>query len=122
MIDLRLLGATLTRVPVSEVITRLGPWSRLGFAVMLTTGLLLFYAAPLARYENYFFRFKMVALVLAMVNAWIFDRSVYPTVSAWDRDASPPRRARVAGAVSLVLWALIITAGRAIPYQQYWFE
>ena len=122
MVDLRLLGVTLTRVPVSEVMTRLAPWSGAGFVVMITTGALLFYAAPVARYENLFFRFKMATLVLALMNTWVFYRSVYPSVEQWDRDAVPPRRVRVAGAVSLVLWALIITAGRMIPYQQYWFS
>jgi hypothetical protein len=34
----------------------------------------------------------------------------------------PPRAARIAGGVSLVLWALIITLGRMMPYQQYWFN
>jgi hypothetical protein len=121
MIDLRLLGVTLTGVPVSEVIARLGPWSRLGFAVMVTTGLLLFYAAPVARYENYFFRFKMIALAAAIVNARVFDRSVYPTIERWDRSAVPPRAARIAGGLSILLWALIITAGRTMAYQQYWF-
>ena len=33
---------------------------------MVASGALLFYAAPLARYENVFFRLKMAALVLAL--------------------------------------------------------
>ena len=122
MIDLRLLGVTLTRVPVSEVMTRLAPWSTGGFLVMITTGALLFYAAPLARYENLFFRFKMAALALAVANVCVFYRAIYPGVAEWDGDAVPPRTVRIAGTVSLVLWALIITAGRMIPYQQYWFS
>ena len=113
---------TLTRVPVSEVVTRLGRWSRAGFFVMITTGSLLFYAAPTARYENLFFRAKMAALVLAIANVWVFDRRVYSTVAGWDTDPVPPRAARRAAAVSLVLWGFIMTAGRMIPYQQYWFS
>jgi hypothetical protein len=31
MIDLRLLGAAMTRIPVSEVISRLVPWSVAGW-------------------------------------------------------------------------------------------
>jgi hypothetical protein len=122
MVDLRLMGVTLTRVPVSEVMTRLAPWSIAGFALMLITGALLFYAAPLARYENVFFRFKMATLAVAVLNAVVFYRSIYPGVARWDRDPVPPRAARIAGGVSLVLWALIITLGRMMPYQQYWFN
>ena len=72
MIDLRLLGRTMTHVPASQVIARLVPWSEAGFVVMVVTGTLLFYASPLARYENMFFRMKMAALVLALLNAWLW--------------------------------------------------
>src|SRR5262245_46648887 len=62
MLDLRLLGATLRNVPVSEVAGRLRPWTAIGFALMLASGALLFYANPTARYQNLFFRAKMVML------------------------------------------------------------
>jgi hypothetical protein len=122
MIDLRILGLTMMRVPVSEVIARLAPWTAAGFVVMVASGALLFYSAPVVRYNNLFFRFKMVALVLALLNVWVFHSTVYRRVADWDLDPVPPRRARVAGGVSLVLWALIITAGRMMAYQDYWFD
>ena len=53
MIDLRLLGRTMTHVPASQVIARLLPWSEAGFVVMVVTGTLLFYASPLARYREH---------------------------------------------------------------------
>jgi len=121
MIDLRLLGAAMTRVPVSEVISRLLPWSRAGLAVMIASGALLFYASPLVRYENVFFRLKMAALALALANVWLFNRTLYRRVAEWDLDPVPPRGARVAAVVSLVLWATMITAGRMMAYQDYWF-
>jgi hypothetical protein len=122
MVDLRLLGLTMVRVPVSDVIARLLPWSAAGFVVMVASGALLFYAAPVLGYENIFFRFKMVALVLATVNAWTFHRRMYRRVADWDRDPVPPLSARLAGGASLMLWAAIIVAGRMMPYQIYWFD
>jgi hypothetical protein len=122
MIDLRLLGVTMMRVPASQVIRRLAPWSAAGLILMMTSGALLFYAAPLARYQNIFFRMKMAALLLALLNAWLFHRTVYRRIADWDRDAVPPRYARVAGVLSLVLWVVIITAGRMMAYQDYWFN
>ena len=122
MLDLRLLGMTLQRVPVSEVAARLLPWTAGGFLVMIMTGALLFYAAPVARYQNLFFRLKMMTLVLVLLNAWVFHRTVYRKIAEWDLDPVPPRSARVAGGLSLVLWAAMITAGRMIPYQMYWFD
>ena len=121
MVDFRLLGVLMQGVPVSEVISRLLPWSAAGFVVMIATGSLLFYAAPVERYENLFFRVKMAALVLAVVNAWVFHGTIYRSAPEWDVDPVPPRRARIAGGVSLSLWGSIIIAGRMIPYQQYWF-
>jgi hypothetical protein len=40
----------------------------------------------------------------------------------WDLYPVPPRGARVAGGLSLLLWAVMITLGRMIPYQMYWFD
>jgi hypothetical protein len=121
MIDLRLMGMTMAGAPASEVIGRLLPWNIAGLAVMLTTGTLLFFAAPVLAYENVFFRIKMVTLALAVANAWVFERTIYRRIAEWDRDPVPPPMARVAGGLSLALWALIITSGRMMPYQQYWF-
>ena len=122
MIGLRFLGMTMSRVPVLEVVARLLPWAAGGLLAMMTSGALLFYAAPVLRYQNLFFRLKMVTLVVALLNAWMFHRTVYRTVADWDLDPIPPRRVRVAGGVSLVLWAFIITAGRMMAYQGYWFD
>jgi Family of unknown function (DUF6644) len=121
MIDLRLLGKTMIAVPVSQVMTRLMPWTEAGFLVMIVTGALLFYAAPVTRYENIFFRVKMAALVMAVVNVWLFRRNLYRGVGEWDLDPVPPRRVQIVGALSLLLLALIITAGRMMAYQDYWF-
>ena len=41
MLDLRLLGLTLRRVPLSDVTSRLGPWMVGGFAAMVITSALL---------------------------------------------------------------------------------
>jgi hypothetical protein len=122
IVDLRLLGLTLQRVAASEVLRRLLPWTAAGFLVMIASGALLFYAAPVLRYQNLFFRLKMATLVLIVANAWIFHRTVHRRVKDWDRDPVPPRGARLAGGVSLALWAIMITLGRMIPYQMYWFD
>lgn len=120
MLDLRLLGATMRDVPVSEVARRLRPWTVAGFLLMIVSGALLFYANPLPRYQNIFFRAKLAMLVLAGVNAWGFHRSVFRNGADWDLDPIPPRRARIAGGLALVLWAAMIMSGRMIAYD--WFD
>jgi len=41
-------------------------------------------------------------------------------LTEWDREPVPPRAARRAGARSLVLWAIVVFAGRMIAYN--WFD
>ncbi len=43
LLDLRLLGFVLPQVRASEMTDRLLPWMRLGFAVMVLSGVTLFY-------------------------------------------------------------------------------
>jgi hypothetical protein len=120
MFDLRLLGWTMRKVPVSEFSRRLLPWTTAGFVIMVISGTLLFYAIPVRSYQNIFFRFKMVLLLLAGLNVWIFHSRVYPKVATWDSDTVPPRPARVAGALSLALWIGVVASGRMIAYN--WFD
>jgi hypothetical protein len=120
MFDLRLLGWTMRSVPVSEVIRRLRPWTIAGFALMVTSGTLLFLAIPLRSYQNIFFRTKMLLLLLAGLNVLIFHSRIFPGVAGWDTAGVPPRAARIAGALSLALWISIVFSGRMIAYN--WFD
>ena len=120
MIDLRLLGATMRKSPVSEVAAQLLPWTVAGFAVMVVSGALLFYGIPVRTYQNIFFRIKVALLILSGVNAWVFHSTVYRKVAVWDLDPIPPKAARIAGALSLLFWAGIVVAGRMIAYN--WFD
>jgi hypothetical protein len=120
MMDLRLLGLTLRHIPVSQVTARLLPWIRIGFGMMMVTGLLLFYAIPVRNYQNIFFRVKMVMLVLAGLNVWYFHTRTERTVEAWDLAARTPKAARLAAVASLALWAGIVVTGRMIAYN--WFD
>ncbi len=120
LLDLRLLGWGFRSAAVSSLIRRLLPWSKAGFAVMLISGVLLFYAIPIRTYHSVWFRLKLILLVLAGLNAWWFHIRTERTIEAWDTTREIPRRARMAGAVSLVLWAAIVIVGRMIAYN--WFD
>ena len=116
ILDLRLLGLALRPVPVTELVQRLNPWLVGGGTVMIVSGSLLFYAVPVRTYQSVWFRAKIVFLILAGLNAWLFHSGVYRTVARWDLAAVIPRKARLAGAISIVLWASIILSGRFIAY------
>jgi hypothetical protein len=120
MWDLRLLGLAFTRVPISEVARRILPWSRAGFYIMFVTGALLFYAIPVRNYQNIFFRAKMIMLLLALLNIWYFHNRTERGIAGWDNVSTPPRAARIAAVVSIVLWCAIVVSGRMIAYN--WFD
>jgi uncharacterized membrane protein len=120
MLDLRLLGWAFTSVPVTDFLRRILPWTKVGFAVMVATGVLLFYAIPVRNYQNIFFRVKMIMLAFALLNIWYFHNRTERGVAAWDVDARPPRAARVAALTSIILWLAIVVAGRMIAYN--WFD
>jgi hypothetical protein len=119
-LDLRLLGLAFRSVPVKELVDRLKPYTVTGFTIMIITGVLLFYGIPLRTYTNVFFRAKVLFLILAGFNVLYFHSGIYLKVAEWGRSPRPPSKARLAGAVSLILWALIVVAGRMIAYN--WFD
>lgn len=120
MMDLRLMGVTFGGVRASDFTSRLLPWTRGGFVVMVVTGLLVFYSNPVRYYHNIFFRFKMLLMVLAGLNIWFFHSRTHKKVAEWDLATSPPRAARLAGVVSFAAWTLIVISGRLIAYN--WFD
>jgi hypothetical protein len=116
LLDLRLLGVAMRRRRASEVVGELNPWLMGGFLVMILTGVLLFCGDPVAFYNSIFFKIKMLMLLLAGLNVWLFNATVGRKMAEWDSDSRTPGRAKTAAVVSLVLWVAIIAAGRAIAY------
>src|SRR4051794_14811556 len=94
MVDLRLLGAIFRTTPVSKVTDTLLPYTVAGFAVMVTTGALLFFSNPLDYYHNVWFRLKFAFVVVAAINIFLFHRRVETQRADWDHLAKPPARAR----------------------------
>jgi len=120
MMDLRLLGIGNMSAPFSEVQKRLFPWQMLGMGLSSVTGLTLTYSDPMRFYVNIFFWTKMLVMVLAGINAMAFHFITYHSVVTWDTRATTPLGARLSGALSIVLWAIVIVSGRLIPYN--WFQ
>ena len=114
--DLRLLGLGLRRYSVSETFEYVKPWMFGGFALMMITGAVLFWAHAVDAYESGYFRVKLVLLVLAGANIVAFHSTMDRHRVAWDEQPFPPRRARFAGAASLVLWFGIVAVGRLMAY------
>ena len=69
VVDLRLLGLGLRRLPVSSVVRQVLPWTLFGFAFMAFTGSLLAWSEPVRLYHSPFFRLKLLFLAMAGLNA-----------------------------------------------------
>ena len=120
IVDLRLLGVTFQRTPVSVVSNKILPLTVAGFVVVALTGAALFYAKPLFYYHNIWFRAKLVFLVVAGINSAIFHILVERNQQDWDTLAKPLRQVRASAALSLLSWLAVITMGRFLAYD--WFE
>jgi hypothetical protein len=107
IVDLRLLGMVLRREPGGQVSGDLMRWAWPGFGVQVLTGPLLFIANSRKFYDSGFFRAKLVMLAVAIAFHFIVVRRISASVEAGGR-------ARLAGAVSLALWAAVIVSGLSI--------
>jgi len=116
IVDLRLLGRVLKKDEISDVLTQMLPLTWAGFALMVTSGSLLFWSEASKMYFNPMFRLKLVLLALAGLNPLVFHTTIYRNVAAWDSATPVPARARTAAIISLTLWTAIIVCGRAIAY------
>jgi len=109
IVDLRLLGLVLRRHAASELASDLERWTRIGLAVMLITGPLMFSADAVRYHYNPSFQFKMTCLAAAL----LFQFTVHRRAT---RSGTPPLLAKLAGGVSLALWTAVVAGGRMIAF------
>ena len=114
--DLRLLGASMRKRPVSEVFRGVYWWMVGGFTAAVISGLLLFWAEADRAYPNIFARIKLLGLVIAGLNILYFHNWTQRTQREWDNDPVPPLRVRMAGFLSITCWVVVVAAGRLMAY------
>src|SRR5436190_15687400 len=114
--DLRLLGYNMRRQSISQVRNQLLPWAICGFVLMTISGVLLFWAQAAKAYVSIFGQIKFFALILAAVNILAYHGITETTIADWDKAPVPPLKVRVAGLFSIVLWTVVIAAGRLMAY------
>jgi hypothetical protein len=114
--NLRLLGLTFKSLTITEVVTSLRPWKRLGGTIMVCTGLLLATSEAEKYSPNPFFWTKMTILGLILLHGQVFRRSVYANTEELDRSPVIPANVKIAAVLSLVLWIGMFTMGRLIAY------
>jgi hypothetical protein len=116
LLDLRLLGIALKKEHVRDVAEQVLPWTWAGFGIMVITGVGLFWSEAVRCYYSQFFWVKMGLIMVAGVNAGIFQNTIYHRVGEWGASLRAPTQARVTGIVSLVVWTGVVWAGRWFAY------
>lgn len=115
MVDLRLVGVASKERPVSALTHELLPWTWGAFAVALASGLLLFTSRAADYMAVPAFIIKFAVMAVAAANMLVFHFTTYRSVSAWDL-GRPVTAARVAGGLSLLLWAVVVICGRKVGF------
>ena len=115
-VDIRLLGWGLKRFPVSDVVDQLRVWKWVGGVVVIGSGVLLAWCEPVKLYHSRSFWIKMALLALVGVHALVFRGSVYGRTAELNKFTTMPARAKLAAAISLILWAGLIVSGRLIAF------
>jgi len=116
IIDLRLLGLATMHRSFQRLAYETLPWTLGAFGLTALTGLLMFITNATVYFHNGYFRAKVALLVLAALNALVFELIPRRRVMQWDLASVPPRGARAAAVVSLVVWIGVIVAGRMIGF------
>ena len=109
--NLRLLGWTMKRLPLSKVVKALRVPKRFGFVLTVGCGILMASSKAEEYYYNPFFWAKMSLLFLIAIHGLVFGQSVYRS-----KDAGDPPNAKLAGGLSLLLWTCVMICGRGIGY------
>ena len=116
IVDLRLLGIASTQRSFQRMASDILNWTWAAFALTALTGTLMFITNALVYYHNFFFRTKMLLLVLSGINMLIFELTAGRTIHNWDKAPSAPSAGKAVAAVSLVMWISIIVMGRLIGF------
>lgn len=119
VLDLRLLGFS-RRLSAKRLAGHVLPWTLGSFVLIVPSGFLMFAAHASDFISSPVFVIKMGLIMAAALNAALFHVITFRTADVWDseemRDLPPPPSARLAGALSLLLWVSVIACGRLLAY------
>lgn len=114
LIDLRLMGV-LKSVPVSAVM-QMRKWAAIGIVINVVTGVLFFVGAPDQYIGNPAWYGKLLFLCVAMINIAIFETTQGERMLKLPAGEKTPATFKLAGAVSMGSWLLVLYFGRMLPF------
>jgi len=114
LLDLRMLG--FARSLDLRGLHRLTRWGIAGFVINTVTGGIFFVAAPFQYIHNVVFQLKLLAMLLAGINALVFEFRILPNMEDIGPGGDAPAAAKFTAAFSLVLWLCVMFFGRMLPF------
>jgi hypothetical protein len=115
VMDVRLLGGMSATAP-GPLIGRARSFAIAALAGMAVTGFVLFSAEASHVALNPVFQLKLALIGTGLVNVALYEFGVKAKVAGLAPGAVMPARARMAGAVSILVWVVVAACGRSIAY------
>jgi len=104
LVDFRLLGVGLRKQSPVELLKATSLWTLIGLIVVITSGMIIFSSDPVRYYYNPAMRYKLIALVVAIIyNYTIHRKAILSKVG--------PLAGGLVAVVSLALWISVVFAG-----------
>ena len=110
LVDLRLLGAGLTRTPAALLARQVRPWLTTAVVVMISTGVLLFLSEAVKCYYSQAFWVKITTFPVALAFTYALRQRVA------EDDGTTRATAVLTGTASIALWFVVAAAGRWIGF------
>ncbi len=110
LVDLRLLGAGLTRTPAALLARQVRPWLTAAVVVMISTGVLLFLSEAVKCYYSQAFWVKITTFPVALAFTYALRQRVA------EDDGTTRATAVLTGTASIALWLVVAAAGRWIGF------
>jgi hypothetical protein len=112
--DLRLIGF-FKRVSVGAA-KELMPLAVIGFAINAATGVVFLVGLPAQYVHNRVWWFKVGFILLAGVNALVYEARWSAKLLALEPGTDTPGSVKLIGVVSLASWLAVLYCGRMLPF------
>ncbi len=103
-VDFCMMGLAFRKQTPAQLLKETSLWTLAGLIITISAGLVIFSTDPVRYYYSWAFRYKVIALVVAIV----YNYTIHRKVAVSD---SPPIVRNLAALISLALWISIVFAG-----------
>jgi hypothetical protein len=114
IICLRVLGLFRT-IPYTSL-NRLIPFIWAGLAIQVYSGFTLWASKPAKYLADGMFQWKFTLVVIGVVVTWYFHNTLKRETAAWAQAGAVPARSVRIVALTTLVWAAVLVAGRLTAY------